>query len=48
MCGLPIGFKKIIVRCLVCLLTFRQIIIFGNNCFYEPYVYLVVMQDLSP
>jgi hypothetical protein len=31
MCGIPISFEEIIVRCLVCLLTFRQVIIFGNN-----------------
>jgi hypothetical protein len=47
MCGIPISFEKIIVRCIVCMLTFRQIIIFGNN-FYKPYVYLAAMLDLSP
>jgi hypothetical protein len=47
MCSIPISFEKIIVRCLVCLSIFRQIIIFGNN-FYGPYIYLAVMLDLSP
>jgi hypothetical protein len=46
-----IGYGIIHVSCLVGLFRFwvdiKQFIIFGNN-FYEPYVYLVVMLDLSP
>jgi hypothetical protein len=47
MCGTPNSFEKIIVKCLICQSSFRQIIIFGNNC-YKPYVYLAAMLDLSP
>jgi hypothetical protein len=38
MCDIPISFEEIIVRCLVCMFTFRQIIIFDNNFMSLMYI----------